>query len=153
MEERYAVHKRKRRDVMARLLYIEASPRKDRSASIKVARAFVEEYKKKHPADAVDTLDLWKTDLPAFDGDVIDSKYVILHGKQPTPEQKKAWEAVEKVIDRFKSADKYLFSLPMWNFGIPYKLKHYFDVIVQPTYGKASTCRSGTWSWSSGSSG
>jgi FMN-dependent NADH-azoreductase len=22
----------------------------------------------------------------------------------------------------------------MWNFGIPYKLKHYFDVIVQPGY-------------------
>jgi FMN-dependent NADH-azoreductase len=119
---------------MARLLYIEASPRKDRSASIKVARAFVEEYKKTHPGDTVDTLDLWKTDLPAFDGDVIDSKYVILHGKQHTPEQKKAWQAVETVIDRFKSADKYLFSLPMWNFGIPYKLKHYFDVIVQPTY-------------------
>jgi len=22
----------------------------------------------------------------------------------------------------------------MWNFGIPYKLKHFIDVIVQPTY-------------------
>ncbi|MGB6410900.1 MAG: NAD(P)H-dependent oxidoreductase [Candidatus Deferrimicrobiaceae bacterium] len=119
---------------MAKLLYVEASPRKERSASIKVARAFVEEYRKTHPNDTVDTLDLWKTDLPAFDGDVINSKYVIMHGKEHTPEQKKAWQAVETVIDRFKSADKYLFSLPMWNFGIPYKLKHYFDVIVQPTY-------------------
>jgi len=119
---------------MAKLLYVEASPRKERSASIKVARAFVEEYRKTHPNDTVDTLDLWKTDLPAFDGDVINSKYVIMHGKEHTPEQKKAWQAVETVIDRFRSADKYLFSLPMWNFGIPYKLKHYFDVIVQPTY-------------------
>lgn len=32
------------------------------------------------------------------------------------------------------SADKYLFSLPMWNFGVPYKLKHYVDVLVQPGY-------------------
>ena len=38
------------------------------------------------------------------------------------------------MIERFKGADKYLFSLPMWNFGIPYKLKHYIDVLVQPTY-------------------
>ena len=29
-------------------------------------------------------------------------------------------------------ADKYLFSVPMWNFGIPYPLKHYIDVITQP---------------------
>ena len=28
--------------------------------------------------------------------------------------------------------DKYLLSLPMWNFGIPYTLKHYIDVLVQP---------------------
>lgn len=119
---------------MAKLLYIEASPRKDRSASIKVAKAFLDEYRRTHPGDTVDILDLWKADLPAFDGEVIDSKYVILHGKQHTLGQKKAWGAVEKVIERFKSADKYVFSLPMWNFGIPYRLKHYIDVIVQPTY-------------------
>lgn len=41
---------------------------------------------------------------------------------------------VEDVIEQFTAADKYLFSLPMWNFGIPYKLKHYIDVIVQPGY-------------------
>ncbi|HSL99553.1 MAG TPA: NAD(P)H-dependent oxidoreductase [Candidatus Limnocylindria bacterium] len=119
---------------MAKLLHIEASPRKDRSASIAVARAFLDEYRKTHTGDTVETLDLWKTELPSFDGDVINSKYVIMHGKEHTPEQKKAWGAVEKVIAQFKGADKYLFSLPMWNFGIPYKLKHFIDVIVQPTY-------------------
>jgi FMN-dependent NADH-azoreductase len=36
-----------------------------------------------------------------------------------------------RIADYFKSADKYLFSLPMWNFGISYKLKHYIDVLVQ----------------------
>ena len=29
-----------------------------------------------------------------------------------------------RFADHFKSADKYIVSLPMWNFGIPYKLKH-----------------------------
>ena len=119
---------------MARLLYIEASPRKKRSASIEIAKTFVSEYEKSNPGDDVEVLDLWSTELPEFDGQVIDSKYAILHGLDHTDEQRQAWSAVEKVISQFNSADKYLFSLPMWNFGIPYKLKHYIDVIVQPGY-------------------
>ena len=119
---------------MARLLYIEASPRKKRSASIEIARTFIGEYERTHPDDVVETLDLWHTSMPEFDGQVIDSKYVILHGLEHTEEQKRAWRAVEDLISQFTGADKYLFSLPMWNFGIPYKLKHYIDVIVQPGY-------------------
>jgi FMN-dependent NADH-azoreductase len=119
---------------MAKLLYIEASPRKDRSSSIKVARAFVDEYRRAHPEDTVDVLDLWDVDLPVFDGDTINTKYAILHGDEKTPEQVAAWRPVEEAIERFTSADKYLFSLPMWNFGIPYKLKHFIDVLIQPTY-------------------
>lgn len=119
---------------MARLLYIEASPRKDRSASINIAKSFISEYERTHPDDVVETLDLWANHLPAFDGHVINSKYVILHGLEHTDEQRQAWKAVENIISQFTNADKYLFSLPMWNFSIPYKLKHYIDVIVQPTY-------------------
>jgi len=126
--------RRKEARHMARLLYVEASPRKERSASIAVAKAFVEEYRKTHPGDEIDTLDLWGMTLPEFNGEVIDAKYAILHGQPHTPGQKAAWRAVERVIERFKGADKYLFSLPMWNFGIPYKLKQYIDVLVQPTY-------------------
>ena len=43
-----------------------------------------------------------------------------------------AWAGVRAIVDRFKSADKLLISVPMWNFGIPYALKHYIDVITQP---------------------
>jgi FMN-dependent NADH-azoreductase len=119
---------------MARLLYIEASPRKDRSASIEIARTFVTEYQKTHPGDVIDPLDLWKTNLPEFDGEVVEAKYAILHGLKHTEAQREAWSAVEKMISHFTGADKYLFSLPMWNFGIPYKLKHYIDVLTQPGY-------------------
>ncbi len=119
---------------MARLIYVESSPRKKRSASIAVANHFLEEYRKTHPQDEVVTIDLWKKDLPPFDGDTIDAKYAIMHGKEKTQEQVNAWKKVEALIAEFKSGDKYLFSLPMWNFGIPYKLKHYIDILVQPTY-------------------
>jgi len=119
---------------MAKLIYIESSPRKERSASIQVARAFLDEYLKTHPDDSVEELDLWSNELAPFDGETINAKYSILHGENMTDTQIKAWAPVEKVINHFKSADKYLISLPMWNFGIPYKLKHYIDILVQPSY-------------------
>ena len=117
---------------MSKLLHIQVSPRIGRSASIAVAEHFVEVYRARHTGDTVETLNLWETDLPEFDGATIDAKYAIMHGQPHTPAQLEAWKAVVRIADRFKSADKYLFSLPMWNFGIPYKLKHFIDVLVQP---------------------
>jgi FMN-dependent NADH-azoreductase len=117
---------------MAKLLYIEASPRKDRSRSIQVARTFLAAYQKSRPDDSIQALDLWATSLPRFDGDTIEAKYAILRGQTHTPGQAQAWKAVVDVIEQFKSADKYLFSLPMWNFGVPYIVKHYIDVLIQP---------------------
>jgi FMN-dependent NADH-azoreductase len=119
---------------MKRLLYVQVSPMDELSYSKAVADAFIESYKQSHPKDRVKTIELFKVRLPPFDGDVIRAKYAIMHGKPHSDEQKKAWAQVEKVIEQFKKADKYLFSIPMWNFGIPYKLKHYIDVITQPGY-------------------
>jgi FMN-dependent NADH-azoreductase len=117
---------------MSKLLYIEASPRGLRSASVTVARHFLEVYRAKHPGDTVEKLDLWHASLPEFDGVTIDAKYSVMQGQNPSTEEVRAWGVVTKIAEHFKSADKYLFSLPMWNFGIPYKLKHFIDVLVQP---------------------
>lgn len=119
---------------MATLLYIEASPRKQRSHSIKVADAFLDAYRSANPGDKVDTLDLWSTELPAFNGDMINAKYAVMHGAEPSSAEQTAWGEVEQICKRFTEADKYLFSVPMWNFGIPYVLKHYIDVITQPGF-------------------
>ena len=119
---------------MSRLLYIESSPRKKRSSSIEISHVFLDAYRKAHPHDEIVILDLWKKKIPPFDGDVIDAKYAIMHGEQHTPAQAAAWKEVEETIREFKNADKYVISLPMWNFSIPYKLKHYIDVLVQPGY-------------------
>jgi len=119
---------------MATLLYIEASPRKQRSHSINVADAFLDAYRSANLGDKVDTLDLWSTELPAFNGDMIDAKYAVMHGAEPSSVEQTAWGKVEQICKRFTEADKYLFSVPMWNFGIPYILKHYIDVITQPGF-------------------
>ncbi len=82
----------------------------------------------------IDTLNLFEESLPAFDGLVVQAKYVILHGREHSEEELQAWASVEKVIERFVSAEKYILAVPMWNFSIPYRLKQYIDVLVQPGY-------------------
>jgi FMN-dependent NADH-azoreductase len=119
---------------MAKVLHISASPRGDRSKSLQVAEALLAEYRQRKPGDEIRRLDLWTAKLPAFDGPVVQAKYNILHGQDSSAAERDAWRAVEAVIEQFKAADKYVFSLPMWNFGVPYRLKHFFDVIVQPGY-------------------
>jgi FMN-dependent NADH-azoreductase len=119
---------------MGKLLYIQASPRVGRSHSLAVADAFVESYRENNPDDEIVTLDLFKADLLPFDGLAVQAKYTILHGQKHSQEELDAWKAVEVVIEEFKSADKYVMAVPMWNFGIPYPLKHYIDIIVQPGY-------------------
>lgn len=117
---------------MAKLLYIESSPRKERSHSIHVANAFLEAYRQAHPGDTVETWDLWSETLPEFDGATIAAKYRVLESQDQESAERLAWQQIELIADRFKSADKFLISLPMWNFGIPYKLKHLIDVLAQP---------------------
>ncbi len=119
---------------MSKLLYIQASPRIQRSHSIAVANAFVEEYQRAHPDDEIVALNLFDAPLPNFDGLAVQAKYTILHGQAHTQEELQAWKNVEQVIEQFTAADKYVFAVPMWNFGIPYRLKQYIDILVQPGY-------------------
>jgi FMN-dependent NADH-azoreductase len=119
---------------MGELLYIQASPRVERSHSIAVANAFVNSYQLVHPDDEIVEMNLFEYALPPFDGLAVQAKYRIMHGEEATSAERAAWTAVEQIIEDFKSADKYVLAVPMWNFGIPYRLKHYIDILVQPTY-------------------
>ena len=115
---------------MTRVLYIKSSPRGDASASHRVANAYIDALYERE-AVHLDTLDVWKEDLPAFDGAALEAKYAGLSGKKLTAEQQAAWQAIEKLGTRFRSADQIVISVPMWNFGIPYRLKHLIDLVTQ----------------------
>ena len=119
---------------MSKLLYIQASPRGQRSHSIAVADAFIGAYEEKHPDDEVVTLNVFGSSIPNFDGLAVQAKYTILHGQSHSEEELQVWKNVEEVIEQFTSADKYVLAVPMWNFGIPYRLKQYIDLLVQPGY-------------------
>ena len=58
---------------MTTLLHIECSPRKQRSASLDVARQFIARYQHNAPDTEVITLDLWALELPEFNGAIMDA--------------------------------------------------------------------------------
>ena len=90
--------------------------------------------RKKYPQAKVDAINVATENLPPLTVKRISGKYVLLGGGELSPDLKKAWKDIVSHIKRFLSADGYLISTPMWNFSIPYPLKQYIDIIVQPKY-------------------
>ena len=115
---------------MARLLYVEASPRKNRSASIEVSRAFLQVYRDRNPTDQIEKLDIWAGHYPAFDGAAMAAKYAGIEGVALTAEQSATWDGIRGLAAPLLAADKLLLAVPLWNFGIPYRLKHLIDLIT-----------------------
>jgi FMN-dependent NADH-azoreductase len=118
---------------MTKLLYLKASPRKTKSQSIQLADAYLNALRSNNPDLEIDTIDLWEEDLPTFDGDKNAAKLQVIAGQQPNGSQRTAWDELVTIADRFIAADRYLIATPMWNSGIPYRLKHYIDLIHQPS--------------------
>jgi FMN-dependent NADH-azoreductase len=48
-----------------------------------------------------------------------------------TPEQKKAIERSDRLVDELLGVDTLVISTPMWNFGVPSSLKAWIDHIVR----------------------
>src|SRR6201987_1660914 len=113
------------------LLNIQSSPRRSRSASIAVADAFVETYRQVCPEVIVDTLNVWEENLPEFDQEAIGAKYKGIN-KQPMDEaEQRVWDRIQRLVARFKRADRLVMGVPMWNFAYPYKLKQLIDLVAQ----------------------
>ena len=117
---------------MSRLLHISASPRGGQSESLAIAETFLDAYRELNPLDTVDTYDLWDGTLPGFGPAAAGAKMTIFGDGIPVGAEGAAWDAAKATFDRFDSYDRYLFSVPMWNAGVPYILKQFIDVVSQP---------------------
>lgn len=114
---------------MHRLLHIEASPRGVRSRSTQLATRLTTGMRSRLPDLEIDHLNLWREDLPALDGELIAAKYARLAGASLAPREAQAWASIEAMVRRLDAADR---GSPLWNFSIPYRLKHYVDLVTQP---------------------
>jgi FMN-dependent NADH-azoreductase len=114
-----------------KLFHLRCSPRAG-SASSAAAEAFLAKFRESRPSWDIDLQDLWRETLPEFDGAALEAKYARLGGRNFSEPERDAFAVVERMALRFSLADRVLISSPMWNFGVPYKLKQWFDLIVQP---------------------
>jgi FMN-dependent NADH-azoreductase len=117
---------------MGKLLYVVGSPRGEKSESTAIAGVFLDAYREANPAAEVDTLDLWREPLPVYGPSGVEAKMSVFAGQRPVGDQGDAWAEVLRVFERFNAADRYLFTVPMWNHGVPWPLKHLIDTISQP---------------------
>jgi FMN-dependent NADH-azoreductase len=116
---------------LPKLLHLACSPRAD-SQSAAGARVFLDQFRRVRPDWDIDLMDLWRDHLPEFAGEILDAKYARLNGKAFTDAQRDGFAEAERIAIRLSLADRVLISTPMWNFSIPYKLKQWLDVIIQP---------------------
>jgi FMN-dependent NADH-azoreductase len=116
---------------LPKLLHLACSPRAD-SESAAGARVFLDQFCRVRPDWDIDLMDLWRDHLPEFTGEILDAKYARLNGKAFTDAQRDDFAEAERIAIRLSLADRVLISTPMWNFSIPYKLKQWLDVIIQP---------------------
>ncbi|MCL6713544.1 NAD(P)H-dependent oxidoreductase [Pseudomonas sp. R2.Fl] len=117
---------------MAHVLHVSASPGGEDSRSLALADAFLDAWRQAHPADTHETADVWNLELPEFDASMIAAKFAVLRAQDATAEQEAQWDRAVRVSRQFNRADVYVFSLPMWNYGLPYRLKHYIDIVTLP---------------------
>jgi FMN-dependent NADH-azoreductase len=114
-----------------RLLNIEASPRGAQSVSIALSRAFLEAFLASNPEAEIDTLNVWDADLPEFDQQGIGAKYKGVSQEPMNDAEMRVWESIQSLARRFRTADRILLGVPMWNFAYPYKLKQLIDLACQ----------------------
>ena len=118
---------------MTKLLYLEASPRKENSYSSRVAAEFLDAYCTANPDHEIEHLPLFDYDLPKYSAEGADQKMenlLDIRNGGDGIEVVGEWAGVMREVERLKSADKVLLSSAMWNFSVPYRLKHWIDLVV-----------------------
>lgn len=114
---------------MANILHIDSSPRGDRSISRGLSYEFITSWKDAHPGDTVTYRDLGHNPVPH-----VDEPWIAAAFSSPdthTPELKEAIKISDTLIDELLAADRLVFGVPMYNFGIPSIFKAYIDQIVR----------------------
>lgn len=120
---------------MKTLLRIISSPRGTHSNSLSLADYFTQHLMHHGQGWQVKDLNLWEHTLPPMDMTATSAKYAIMHGQALNVEQQHVWLEIKHYFRTFIEADAIALVLPIWNFNIPYVLKHYVDVITQPGFG------------------
>jgi FMN-dependent NADH-azoreductase len=114
---------------MSTLLKIDVSTRGNLSISRRLSSLFLSQWREEHADCHVIERDIDTTDLPFLEFPWITAN--LTRSSVRTEQQKALLVPSDELIAELQKADEYVIATPMYNFGIPAKLKAYVDHIVR----------------------
>ena len=113
---------------MTNILHITASIRGDESVSNSLGTKLVEGFAAQHKA-SVTRRNLANNDLPFIDADRFAAN-LAPHADR-TPEQTELAAIADALIEELQAADTIVFSVPIYNFGVPATVKAWADLVAR----------------------
>jgi FMN-dependent NADH-azoreductase len=114
---------------MPTLLHVDSSPLFETSISRNLSNEFVQNWKRSNPNGEVITRDLTTSGLKSIDAAWIGA--VFTPESSRTPEQHAMLTLSDALLAELRSADEYVFGVPMHNFAAPSVFKLWIDQIVR----------------------
>lgn len=114
------------------LLHVVATPRPPGvSRTRRMAAAFLAAYAAAHPGHGVEEIDLALARLPDIDTPGVDALFGPQNGSDPAAIATRRRE-LDATVAPLLGCSALLVTSPMWNFTVPYRLKHWLDLVIQP---------------------
>ena len=107
------------------ILFVNACVRGEQSRTLKIARRFLEEYKKLNPEDSITQLDLCDLALNCLTSEVLALREQLL-------KENNLEHDLFKLAKQFAAADKIIIAAPFWDLSFPAILKVYIEQISVP---------------------
>lgn len=119
--------------MMSKVLVIKAHPYgADKSKTVKVLSEFMETYRTKNSNDEITELDLYRDFIPEINKDILDGWGALANGAEFSSlndAQQKDIARINELTQQFLDTDKLVIANPLWNLGLPSKLKNWLDTI------------------------
>lgn len=111
------------------LLLVNASARKERSLSRRLATAFVTQWMASRPGDAIVERDVGIDQPPLLTEAWIAACFTPESQRTPAQREVLAWS--DAAIEELARADLLLIATPRYNYGMPAALKAWFDQVIR----------------------
>jgi len=114
---------------MKTLLHVDCSPLGEASISRHLSGEFVKRWTEANPKGKIVRRDLNAGHIPAVEGGWVAAAFTPEESR--TLAQRDLLAISDQLIEELKTADEYVFGVPMHNFGVPAVLKLWVDQIVR----------------------
>ncbi len=111
-----------------KVLRVLANPKPvEKSASLRIEKAFTEALEKHRPDAVFEAIDLYRDEIPQLDEKTLPSFF----GAAPVDaETARKMARREEILKQFLAADLVVIATPMWNFNAPPMLKAWIDAVL-----------------------